>query len=80
MLVLLAERQAVKYVHGSIALKMNRGYGTWYSDFTCSPRLKTSVKTTICVNGTRIAHAAPRAVCLYLTFTSRQTRKNRSSW
>jgi hypothetical protein len=33
------------------------------------------LKTTIVSRGCRIAHAAPRRVCLYRTFTSRQMRK-----
>jgi hypothetical protein len=36
---------------------------------------KKRLKTTIVKNGWMIAHAAPSAVCLYRTFTSRQTRK-----
>ena len=37
--------------------------------------LKTNVKTTIEVTGRIIAQLAPRSVCLYSTFTSRQIKK-----
>src|SRR5919199_6392910 len=64
MLVLLAPRQDEKYVQGRSAVKVKSAYGTWYSDFTCSALLKSTVKTTMVTNGCRIAQEAPRAVCL----------------
>src|ERR1041385_4155967 len=56
--------------HGSSAVYANTGYGT-PSDGTFASRPKNTLNTTIVKNGCRIAHAAPSAVCLYRTFTSR---------
>src|ERR1035437_3869121 len=66
-----------KNVHGRSPAYENRGYGSPSEPTRASPPKKI-VKITIVRSGWRTAHAAPRTVCLYRTFTSRQTRKNRS--
>ena len=42
---------------------------------TPATRPRNRLKTIIVANGWRMAHAAPRTVCLYRTLTSRQVKK-----
>src|SRR5512141_2725608 len=67
-----------KNVHGRTPAYENSGYGSPSEPTRASPPKKI-VKINIVRTGCRTAHAAPRAVCLYRTFTSRQTKKNSSS-
>src|SRR5271157_3992194 len=67
-----------KNVQGSKPANAKRGYGTG-PDETPARRPKKMLKTIIVMSGWRTAQAAPSAVCLYLTLTSRQVRKKSSS-
>src|SRR5688572_7932123 len=67
-----------KKVQGNNPASTNSGYGRSPAG-TLAMRPKNSVKTTIISAGWSTAHATPSNVCLYRTFTSRQTRKYNSS-
>ena len=62
-LLLAADSEDAKYVHGSNAEYTKIGYGTPFEG-NFANRPKTSVKTTIVRNGWRIAQATPIDVCL----------------
>src|SRR5215470_15673682 len=67
-------RPLAKNIHGTNAAYVKIGYGT-PSDGIFPSLPKKMLNTTIVKNGWMIDQAAPSAVCLYRTFTSRQTRK-----
>src|SRR5579883_129633 len=67
-----------KNIQGTSAVSTKTGYG-WPSDGIFAARPKNSVKMTMAARGWINAQAAPKAVCLYRTFTSRQVRKYNSS-
>ncbi len=68
------EIAVAKYVHVTIAVKLNMGHGIPSEGFLASLP-KNRVNAIIEKNGCIIAHKPPRTVCLYLTLISRATRK-----
>src|SRR4051794_13144494 len=67
-----------KNVHGTSAARTKIGYGS-PSEGSPASRPKNSPKTPISMMGWINAQPAPKNVCLYRSFTSRQTRKYVSS-
>src|SRR5687767_7244790 len=71
-------RLLAKNVQGTSAAYAKIGYGT-PSDGIRASRPKNRLNTTMVKKGWIMAHAAPSAVCLYLTLMSRHVRKYTSS-
>src|SRR5688572_5447077 len=63
-----------KKFHSSKPEKTNRGYGSG-SVLIFSARPKNKVKMSTISKGCMTTQITPRAVCLYLTLTSRQVKK-----
>jgi hypothetical protein len=73
-LVLLRVIASEKKVQGNKAAKAKMGYGR-PSEGTLTNRPNITAKIPMVKSGWKIAHATPKAVCLYRTFTSRQIKK-----
>ena len=63
-----------KKVHSINPEYANNGYGIPFEEIRTN-RPKTTVNTSVMRSGCKSTQAIPKAVCLYLTFRSRQTRK-----